>query len=609
MKKISLLFIVLLTMVMSVNAQITFQENFNSVTNGGIPTGWTRFNVDGLTPYNSTSVNWVTDAWVCYAKSLKITSKCAWSTSYYTTPGTSDDWMFTPAITVPASSPGTIVLQYLVVAQDASFPDGYEVRISTAAPTTGNLTSSTIIYSTAGAESTPTTKTINLTSYAGQTIYIGWRNNSHDMFLLGVDDVIVQSLPDNDIAITSVNVGSYIPSGNTSITGTVKNMGYNTITSFDVTYKVDGGSPSAVFSVTGQNILTAGSYNFTHNVQANLAAGNHTIEITISNVNGATDPNLTDNVLSKTVSAASQTTTRLPLFEEFTSSTCSPCASFNSSTFTPFINAHPDAFSLIKYQMNWPGAGDPYYTSEGGTRKTYYSVSGVPDLFVDGAPSGQTSTTMASELSTEAGKATFFNISLTPTYSGLAISIPVTITPYVSGSFKVYVVIIEKTTTGNVGTNGETSWKHVMMKMLPNGSGSTVTFTGGSPYTNTFTYTSSKADNIEEMSDLQAVVFVQENTTKEVFQSAFVDIALAGIDMYADERISVYPNPANDIIKITNAQNADMQFYDIYGKLVMSKSNIDNDYILNVSELSIGTYIIKLVNGDKVITRKINVLR
>jgi len=34
--------------------------------------------------------------------------------------------------------------------------------------------------------------------------------------------------------------------------------------------------------------------------------------------------------------------------------------------------------------MNWPGAGDPYYTAEGGVRRDFYGVNAVPDLYCNG---------------------------------------------------------------------------------------------------------------------------------------------------------------------------------------------------------------------------------
>jgi len=602
MKKTKLLFVMLMVLFMSVKAQ--FSENFNSVAVGSMPAGWTVFNVDALTP--NSAVNWVTNAWVCNTYG-NITSSAAWSTSWYTPAGTSNDWMFTPAIVVPSAA--TPVLKYTVLAQDPDYADGYELRIMTAAPTAGNITTSTVLLTDAAAETTPTVKIIDLTSYAGQTVYIGWRNNSTDMFMLGVDDVEVKSLPNDDAAIVSINTPTVAMAGNINITGTVKNEGFNAITSFSVTYTIDGGTASAAYNVSGQNIIAAGTYNFTHNVPAALVAGTHTIEVTISNVNGTTDPNLANNVLSKNIGIATQTTTRRPAFEEFTSSTCSPCASFNSGTFTPFINSYGTQFSYVKYQMNWPDPGDPYYTAEGGVRRDYYNVSAVPDLYVDGRVSGMTSTTMLSEMNADIAKATFFVINpLSPSYIGNNVTVPVTITPYVSGSFKLHVIVLEKTTTGNVGNNGETSWKHVMMKMLTGGDGLTVNFTSGTDYTNSFTYDMSTT-NVEEMSDLMVLVMIQEESSKEIFQAAEGDVIYASIDENFGENISVYPNPANENITITNALNSDIMLYDLFGKLVMSDNNISNDYQLNISTLSKGTYIMKIINGDNISTRKITVLK
>ncbi len=48
-----------------------------------------------------------------------------------------------------------------------------------------------------------------------------------------------------------------------------------------------------------------------------------------------------------------------------------------------FWHDNPGEYSLIKYQMNWPGNGDPYYTEEGGVRRDYYGVSSVPDLYIN----------------------------------------------------------------------------------------------------------------------------------------------------------------------------------------------------------------------------------
>ncbi len=602
MKKTILLFTLLIALVFTSKAQ--FSENFNAVADGGMPTGWTLFNVDGLTVNSATAVNWVTNAWVCYAKAgLAITSKCAWSTSWYSSAGTSNDWMWTPAITVPASNP---VLSYLVAAQDPSYPDGYEVRISTVAPTSGNLMSSTVLLTATAAETSATTKFISLAAYAGQTVYIAWRNNSVDMFLLAVDDVSVQSTPNNNAAMISINNPAIFASGPQSITGTIKNVGFNNITSYDVTYKIDGGASSATYTVTGANIALGSTGNFTHNVQYTFPTGAHTIQVTIGNVNGAVDPVLTDNVMSKSVSVASQIVAKTALLEGFSASTCAPCASWNA-TFNPWAVTNDANMNFIKYQVDWPGTGDPYYIAAAGDRVTYYGVSGVPDMYHDGVVQTLSTAALATSLSEATAKKSPFAINGTATYSGNTVTIPITINPYVTTSgLKVHCVVCEKKTTGNVGTNGETEWHHVMMTMLPTSAGATVNFTDGTAYTNTLTKDMT-GTFVEEMSDLIAVIFIQDDATKEVYQSKTITIA-TGIGENSIGDVKIYPNPATDNVTIVNALNSDISLYDMYGKLIMSDNKISNSYLLNVSDLAKGTYILKITDGEKTYSRKITVM-
>ena len=59
-----------------------------------------------------------------------------------------------------------------------------------------------------------------------------------------------------------------------------------------------------------------------------------------------------------------------PLYEVFTSSTCGPCA-YANPILDAVLEANPGTHSLVKYQMNWPGSGDPYYTAEGGVRGNF----------------------------------------------------------------------------------------------------------------------------------------------------------------------------------------------------------------------------------------------
>jgi 1,2-phenylacetyl-CoA epoxidase PaaB subunit len=163
------------------------------------PSDWLFFNVDGRTP--DAAVAYVNDAWEVREDFAFDVSQCAaFSTSWYSPAGQADDWTWSPALAIPASGS---VLSWRAVAYDPNNRDGYEVRVKAdAVPTLANQTSSDIVFSTPAEESSWTHHTIDLSAYAGHSVYVGFRNNSTDKFLLLIDDVRVFG-SDPDLAATA----------------------------------------------------------------------------------------------------------------------------------------------------------------------------------------------------------------------------------------------------------------------------------------------------------------------------------------------------------------------------------------------------------------------
>lgn len=248
--------------------------------------------------------------------------------------------------------------------------------------------------------------------------------------------------------------------------------------------------------------------------------GSHDLKMFINSVNGTTDMDQANDTLIKTIEYQSVSFPVMPLFEEFTSSTCAPCASFNSS-FVPWCNTHAEDIVLVKYQMNWPGSGDPYYTAEGGTRRSYYGINAVPDLIGMGTNIATSTGACDNVLNQAQGMTTTFDIASTFTMSGTTINVTTNIISFANtSSMKVHNIVVEKETTGNVASNGETSFEHVMMKMFPNGNGTSQSFTSGVPVQFTYSYDMSTT-NVEEFDDLLVVTFIQDPTTKQVYQAAY----------------------------------------------------------------------------------------
>jgi len=66
----------------------------------------------------------------------------------------------------------------------------------------------------------------------------------------------------------------------------------------------------------------------------------------------------------------------------------------------------------------------------------------------------------------------------------------------------------------------------------------------------------------------------------------------------------IYPNPTNSVLNIRNAENATIEIYDLLGRVVATRSNIALEESINVSSLTTGTYLIKVINNNQVKTEK-----
>jgi len=85
----------------------------------------------------------------------------------------------------------------------------------------------------------------------------------------------------------------------------------------------------------------------------------------------------------------------------------------------------------------------------------------------------------------------------------------------------------------------------------------------------------------------------------------FKMLDLAAVDENAFPEISVYPNPANSILNIKNAEGLDIKLYDFLGRELFSKDNISTQEQINLTKIANGTYFILFTNGDKTNIEKI----
>jgi len=345
---------------------------------------------------------------------------------------------------------------------------------------------------------------------------ICYTGNSYNINNWYFDNVEIFSQEQLDISLSSIDVDPVVVSGSNDVKFTVMNKGVDAITEIKVAYQVD--ENELIEEIFNTNLASLQSAQFTFAVPMTLVPGSYQLMLNIESVNGGDDDDLDNNTLEKSISAALGLTQRTPLIEHFSSSTCGPCVSVNNSMVT-LENNNPGKYTYTKYAMSWPNPGDPYYTAEGGVRRTYYGVNAVPDCFLDATehtPVSQAHLNAACDVPAFADVKGSFNV------DGNTINVKVDFMAYYDISVeKAFVTVNEKETHGNVGSNGETTFHHIMMKFLTSTSGDAINIPAGDCQHVEYSYDMSST-HVEEMSDLEVSAWIQNVGTKEIINSHFL---------------------------------------------------------------------------------------
>lgn len=546
----------------------------------------------------------------------------------------SNDLLQSPSINLTGVSAATLSVDVFFNggSYQGATEEGY-IEISTNGGSTW-----TVLETLAGAAGWET-YLVDLTPYAGNNVVLGFRYRDDAGWVFGyaIDNVTVTEPAALDLAVTDVDMLAIYGLNNTPIdvAGTITNYGSTTITSFTLNYEINNGT-AVTQNVTGVSIAPLGTYNFTHATQWNpTITGNYTVDVYATNLNGSNDANTSNDVGSATIEVVTATAERTVLYEYFTSSTCGPCAAVAPATKTLLTNNNANTtgrIGVVKYQWDFPSPGnDPCFNAQVDARFTYYGVNGIPNAIVDGTYFNDHPVNMSQGIFDDRlDMPSLVELDANANYNGGLIEVSVDVNPLAdinTSNLRLHIAITEDQLTHNLITTSENEFYYVTRTLLPNQNGTTVgPLVAGTPVNVTQSKTMTintapvqGANNtlVGDMTGVTAVVWLQNNTTREVLQAAYVKPTfLSTEDLEANElAMDLFPNPSNDFAKVVlNVEgNSDVivEVLDMSGKIVLNVNEnlgAGTQFVLiNTADMPSGLYMVRVTNGNKIGTKMLSV--
>ena len=621
--------------VKSTNAY-QINEDFNASTN--LPTGWTTQSPDGGTGWQTLAVGtnpipgWT--GGTCTDHTGATTGNVAFCT--YSTGGNSsnDQYLITPQVAIISGDALDFWLQ--------RSPDLYADNVDILLSTTGNNTSdftvtlATLTFAANDGLEDWTEYNYDLSSYAGQNVYIAFRehvaDNSADGSSVFLDDVTIGQPEPFDAKLSALTIDKYVTLGNVDVKGTIKNMGSNAITTIDV--KWSDGTNTYTDNLTGLNIAPNTTYNFTHTSQLAVSTANqYNIKVWVEL---SSDADNTNDTISTSVIGLSQIPTKRVMCEEATGTWCGWCVRGIVGLL----------YMETNYPSDWIGVavhnGDPMVVTQYDDNMT---VSGYPSSLVNRQPDevNPEDATLEAAYNTEKAKVSPVDVDITNINwdgTSMQVTFDVDATFYSNinnGSYNINAVIVEDGLTGTtsswdqhnyyssssynidlIDVNGQNYkdlpdpipaadmvYDHVARAILGNWGGNSgdipATITDGTTYSHSYTYTVTGNQYKTKL-----VGFVIDNATGEILNSIEKNIIPVNVSQANNSvKVKLYPNPSNGQFYMISNTMSTIKIYNTLGELVYSNNIPAKLTEINISDLTNGTYIVKVYSNKQVTTKKI----
>ncbi len=453
-----------------------------------------------------------------------------------------------------------------------------------------------------------------------------------------IDDIMFDHVAYTPSALNATvagfDMGGSIAGLNVNPTVTVANSGTTAITSFDVTIDYNGAQYTE--NVTGANITAGGSMDVVFTNTVPLVAGAMTATATISNINGGTDGDVSDNDACSQLDPVVPAPGKVVVGEEGTGTWCGWC---------PRGAVFMDKFEQ-EYGPYWAGIavhnGDPMVVA------TYDAgigalIGGYPSALVDRGPEVDPSS-MSNQFFTRLQTAPTAVINNTYTWDATTRELVVTVTAdfqsAATDQYKLACVLTEDGVTGTTsgyaqtnyysgGSNGvmggyellanpvpaaDMVYDHVARAIQPAFGGDANSFpatvNAGEQHSKTYTFVLPAEWN-ENNIHIIGMLIAPNGTIDNAGKLKFGSVGINEINDLVSFRM--YPNPTSTYtildFELENESDVVVTVYDMTGKIVASRDygQLSSSTInINTIEFETGVYLVELmVNNQKTVKRLI----
>lgn len=602
-----------------------FSDSFNNLNN------WTANDHDG------DGENWYVGDFSSY---ITCDASQAVSRSWTSSAGalTPDNLLTTTAAVDLTGGTSTLTMFYEVGSIESTsnwWEEYYSVYITTSNDVNTIIASTPVFSETLPSGGAMLSRNIDLSSYAGQQVYITFRHyNCTDDNTLLLDNLIIKDVPANDAELTSLNVTTYVAvPANVDIKGTITNQGSTAITALDV--KWTDGTNTYTDNLTGLNITPiGGTYNFTSSTQLNVATANQN-DITVW-VELASDADLNNDTLSTSVIGLSQVPTKRVMGEEATGTWCGWCPR--------------GLVGLLYMETNYPSTwvGVAVHNSDPMTVTAYDAaignyISGYPSSLVDRQNDEVDPSDWEAAYTSRVAEVSPVDVDITNiNWNGttMQVTFDVDATFYsniTNGSYNINAVIVEDGLTGTtsswdqhnyyssqsnnidlIDVNG-LNWKtlsdpvpaadmvydHVAREILGGWAGNSgdipTSITDGTTYSHSYSYTVTGNQYKTKL-----VGFVIDNATGEILNVIEKNIIPVNVPKTENEvKVKLYPNPSSGQFYMISNTPSTVEVYNALGEIVYSNKELSKLTEINISNLTNGTYVVKVYSDKQVTTKRI----